>query len=359
VNCKEGYETARNLAIINLVMHYHLKATCETVHFGGFSSQLPPALTVRSGDRITIETFSGLPVYQQAPAEFLPPEFLQICQHLPPERRIAPGPHLLTGPIYVQEARPGDVLEICIEEVAPSLPIGFTLIRSGAGALPQQFSQPIVRFTPIDLQAKTVEFPPGSGITLPIQPFFGIVGVATAETNRNSIPPGDYGGNLDNRRLQAPCRLFLPVFVPGALVSIGDGHSVQGDGEVCVTALETSMNGTIQLWVHDHLNTLPLPLAETTTDWVTMGFGETLDAAFEQALQRTIAFLQRFVGLTAEAAYMLCSLGVHFHITQAVNLPRKGVHALLPKAILPNPVNLDPASFDSANRESARTGDGA
>lgn len=314
-------------------MHHYLQATCNTVHLGGFSAQLPPAVTVHSGDRLTVETFSGMPVYQQAPPSFLPPRFLHICQHLPPERRIASGPHLLTGPIYVQEARPGDVLEIRLEHIAPSLPVGFTLIRSGAGVLPN--FEPALRFTPIDLHSGTVEFPPGSGIQLPIQPFFGVVGVATV-AERHSIPPGDYGGNLDNRLLQSPCRLFLPVFVPGALLSIGDGHSLQGDGEVCVTALETSMNGTMQLQVHSHFS-LPLPLAETATEWIVMGFGNTLDAALEQTLQRAIAFLQH-IGLTAEEAYMLCSLGVHFQITQAVNLPSKGVHARLAKAMLPTPV---------------------
>lgn len=317
-----------------------LNATCKTVHFGGFSSELPPALTVRSGDRIRVETFSGLPVYQQAPQDFVPPEFLDICQNLPAERRIAAGPHLMTGPIYVEEAQPGDVLEIQLEEITPRLPIGFTLIRPGAGGLPQHFNQTTLRFTPIDLQAGTVEFPPASGITLPLQPFFGVLGVATADTQRHSIPPGDYGGNIDNRLLQAPCRLFLPVFLPGARFSIGDGHSLQGDGEACLTALETSMNGVIQLRSHHHLNTLPLPLAETPTDWITMGFGTTLDAAFEQSLERMVTFLQHHVELAAEDAYMLCSLGVHFHITQAVNRPSKGVHACLPKAILPTPIHL-------------------
>lgn len=315
--------------------HHYLCATCETVHYGGFSSKLPPALTVQSGDRITVETFSGYPVYQQAPPEFLPLQFLEICQNLPPERHIAPGPHLLTGPIYVDGAEPGDVLEICLEEVAPSLPVGFTLMRPGAGALPDYCDQPSVRFTPIDLDAGTIEFPQGSGITLPIQPFFGVMGVATAETSRHSVPPGDYGGNLDNRLLQPPCRLFLPVFLPGALFSIGDGHTVQGDGEVCVTALETSMNGTVQLRVHKHLSALPMPLAETPEYWIVMGFGSSLDDAFEQALQRMLMFLQKCVGLSADDAYMLCSLGVHFHITQAVNVPQKGVHGLLPKVILP------------------------
>ncbi len=316
---------------------HELKATCSTVHFGGFSSELPPALTVKSGDHIEVETFSGVPVYKEAPPEFLPPEFLDICQNLSPERRIAAGPHLMTGPIYVEGAQPGDVLEVCLEEVIPSVPMGFTLMRPGAGALPQRFDQTVLRFTPIDLQAGTVEFPPGSGISLPLRPFFGILGVATTDTQRHSVPPGDFGGNLDNRLLQAPCRLFLPVYLPGAMFSIGDGHSIQGDGEACLTALETSMNGIIQLKAHRHLTDLPLPLAETTTDWITMGFGSTLDAAFEQCLERMLAFLQRFVGMTAEDAYMFCSLSVNFHITQAVNLPTKGVHGCLPKAVLPTP----------------------
>ena len=319
---------------------HRLKATCSTVHFGGFSSELPPALTVKSGEHIEVETFSGVPVYQDAPAEFLPPEFLEICQNLSPERRIAAGPHLMTGPIYIEEAQPGDVLEVRLEEIIPTVPMGFTLMRPGAGALPHRFNQTVLRFTPIDLQTRTVEFPPDSGIILPLRPFFGILGVATADTQRHSVPPGDFGGNLDNRLLQAPCRLFLPVYLPGALFSIGDGHSLQGDGEACLTALETSMNGLVQLRSHRHLTELPLPLAETTTDWITMGFGPTLDAAFEQCLERMLTFLQRFVGMTAEDAYMFCSLSVNFHITQAVNLPTKGVHGCLPKAVLPKAIAL-------------------
>ncbi|NEQ53815.1 MAG: acetamidase/formamidase family protein [Leptolyngbya sp. SIO3F4] len=319
---------------------HSLKATCSTVHYGGFSSELLPALTVKSGDLIEVETFSGVPVYKKAPPEFLTPEFLDICQNLSDERKIAAGPHLMTGPIYVEEARPGDVLEVCLEEIMPSVPMGFTLMRPGAGALPQRFDQSVLRFTPIDLQTRTVEFPAGSGIRLPLSPFFGILGVATADTQRHSVPPGDFGGNLDNRLLQAPCRLFLPVYLPGALFSIGDGHSLQGDGEACLTALETSMNGVIRLQTHRHLTGLPLPLAETTTDWLTMGFGPTLDEAFEQCLERMLAFLQHFVDMTAEDAYMFCSLSVNFHITQAVNFPIKGVHGCLPKAVLPKAIAL-------------------
>ncbi|MCL6433622.1 MAG: acetamidase/formamidase family protein [Leptolyngbyaceae cyanobacterium HOT.MB2.61] len=316
-----------------------LKATCETVHLGGFSSALKPALVVESGDRIHVETFSGMNVYQKAPPEFVPPAFREICEHLPGDRRVGPGPHLLTGPIYVKGAEPGDVLEVRLEEITPSLPIGFNAIRPGWGALPQIFTEPALRFIPLDLTNRMAEFPPGSGIKFPLHPFFGILGVATDETARSSIPPGLYGGNIDNRQLQAGSRVFLPVFLPGALFSIGDGHAAQGDGEVNVTAIEISMNGTIQLILQKDLK-LTTPFAETPTDYITMGFGQTLDEAFEVALQQMIRFLERFTGISVEEAYVLCSLAVNFHITQVVNKPQKGVHGLISKAILPKTVTL-------------------
>jgi len=314
--------------------HHLLKANCQTVHLGGFSPNLKPALIVDSGDRIDVETYSGFYVADKAPPEFLTPEFLDICQNLSIDRKVGPGPHLLTGPIYVNNAEPGDVLEIKIEDVYPSLPVGFNAIRPGWGALPQYFSEPKLRFIPLDLEKKIAEFPAGSGIRIPLHPFFGILGVANAEINRSSIPPGRYGGNMDNRELQPGTRLFLPVFVRGGLFSIGDGHSAQGDGEIDVTAIETSMNGTIQIILRKDLF-LMFPFAETPTDIVTMGFGRTLDEAFELALKQTIYWLEKFVGLSAEDAYVLCSLAANFRITQVVNTPQKGVHGMLPKCMLP------------------------
>lgn len=319
--------------------HHILKATTDTVHLGGFSNLLKPALTVDSGDTIDVETYSGYYVYDKAPPEFLTPEFLDICQNLAPERKVAAGPHLLTGPIYVRDAEPGDVLEVRLEAIAPSLPVGFNAIRTGWGALPQAFPQPALRFIPLDLVNNIAEFPPNSGIQIPLKPFFGILGVATPENARNSIPPGSYGGNIDNRELQTGSRVFLPIFVPGALFSIGDGHSAQGDGEVNVTAIETSMNGKIMLKLRKDLQ-LTTPIAETATDIITMGFAQTLDEALELAVKNTIDFLKQFANLSAEDAYVLCSLAVNFRITQVVNSPQKGVHGMLPKAILANPINL-------------------
>lgn len=319
--------------------HHILKASCNTVHLGGFSHQLEPALVINSGDSIDIETYTGFYIYDQAPPEFLTPEFLEICHNLPAERKAGPGPHLLTGPIYVNNAEPGDVLEVRLEAISPRLPIGFNAIRPGWGALPEQFTEPRLRFIPLDLEKNIAEFPIGSGIQIPIEPFFGILGVATAETNRSSIPPSNYGGNIDNRELQAGSRVFLPVFVPGALLSVGDGHSAQGDGEINVTAIETSMNGTLQIKLRKDLK-FTNPIAETPTHIITMGFGETLDEAFELALKQAIAFLEYFTGLNAEEAYVLCSLAVNFHITQVVNSPQKGVHGMLPKSILPKAIPL-------------------
>jgi acetamidase/formamidase len=313
--------------------HHILKATKETVHLGGFSHLLQPAL-VDSGDTVDVETYSGYYVYDKAPPEFLTPAFLDICHNLPQESKIAAGPHLLTGPIYVRDAEPGDVLEVKLETITPSLPVGFNAIRTGWGALPQLFHQSALRFIPLDLENKIAEYPPGSGIEIPLKPFFGILGVATQDSSRSSVPPGCYGGNIDNRELQTGSKIFLPVFVPGALFSIGDGHSAQGDGEVNVTAIETSMNGTIQFKLHKNLP-LTIPIAETPTDIITMGFGQTLDESLEMALKNTIHFLEYFVDLTPEDAYVLCSLAVNFRITQVVNNPQKGVHGMLPKSILP------------------------
>ncbi|MBD2430524.1 MULTISPECIES: acetamidase/formamidase family protein [Fischerella] len=319
--------------------HHIIKATPNTVHLGGFSHELEPVLMIESGDTVDVETYTGYYIYDKAPPEFLTPEFVDICENLSPERKIAGGPHLLTGPIYVRGAEPGDILEVKLEAIKPSLPVGFNAIRTGWGALPHQFTQPALRFIPLDLENNVAEFPVNSGIKIPLRPFFGILGVATPETQRSSIPPGCYGGNIDNRELQAGSRVFLPIFVPGALFSIGDGHAAQGDGEVNVTAIETSMNGTIQLTIRKDLQ-LTAPIAETATDIITMGFGETLDAALEQALNNMIDFLVRLTNISPEDAYVLCSLAVNFRITQVVNIPQKGVHGMLPKSVFPGGINL-------------------
>ncbi|MCY7382142.1 MAG: acetamidase/formamidase family protein, partial [Microcoleus sp. CAN_BIN18] len=214
------------------------------------------------------------------------------------------------------------------------LPVGFNAIRAGWGVLPEYFPDPKLRFISLDLEQKIAAFPADSGVKIPLHPFFGIIGVADLEINRSSIPPQRYGGNMDNQELQPGTRLFLPVRVRGGLLSIGDGHSAQGDGEVDGTAIETSMNGTIQIILRKDLF-LIFPFAETPTHIVIMGFGRTLDDAFELAVKQTVYWLQTFAGFKEEDAYVFSSLAVNFRITQAVNNPQKGVHGMVPKSILP------------------------
>lgn len=159
------------------------------------------------------------------------------------------------------------------------------------------------------------------------------MGVATLDT-RSSVPPGNYGGNIDNPELQAGSSLFLPVFVPGALFSIGDGHAAQGDGEVCGTAIETSMNGTIELILHKNMK-LTMPFAETPTDIMTTGYAATLDEALQIALHGMVDVLMNTTGMTDKEAYCLCSMAVNFRVTQVVNSPQKGIHGL-PKSLFKN-----------------------
>lgn len=320
------------------MVHHVLKATCESVHFGGFSANLKPALEIESGDLIDVETYTGFHLYKQAPPGFLTPELLQICNHLSPERRVGGGFHLMTGPIFVKDAEPGDVLEVRLNSITPRLAVGFNAIRPGWGAMKDRFTEEHLRFIDLDLEKGVAEFPKGSGVQIPIRPMFGILGVATSE-ERSSVPPGTYGGNIDNPELQAGSRLFLPIFLPGALFSIGDGHAAQGDGEVCGTAIETSMNGTVQLILRKDLP-IKAPMAETATDIITTGFAETLDEAFQIALGNMVDFLANRLNIADNEAYCLCSLAANFRVTQVVNSPQKGVHGLFPRAVLPHSFEL-------------------
>ncbi len=316
-----------------------LKATCETVHFGGFSSQLEPALIVNSGDRVEVETYTAFCFKKEFPRDLMTPDLEEIIQDLPEERKLGPGNHLLTGPICVQDAEPGDVLEVGLEDIALMQPVGFNLIRPGWGGLPDRFSEVSLRAIPLDIERGTAEFPPGKGVRIPLRPFFGVLGVALPEENVSSIPPGRHGGNMDNRHFLPGSRVFLPVFVPGAMFSLGDGHAVQGDGEVCLTAIETSMKGAVTLTVRKDMQ-FTSPVAETPDHIIAMGFGSTLDDAFEKALLHAISILEKYAGLSFEEAYVLCSLNVNFHITQVVNPPQRGVHGMIPKYIFRDGITL-------------------
>lgn len=310
---------------------HRLEPTPQTVHWGFFDATLKPAATIQSGDRITIRTVSG--GRECLPAEgsnlAVLPEHHLILDTMTP---VMPG-HLLTGPVAVDGAAPGDVLEVRIEDVRLIQDWGWNVNRPLRGTLPHRFPEGRMLQIPISRNAMTATCPWGS--TVPLRPFFGVMGVAPpANYGRvSTIEPREYGGNIDNRELTAGTTLYLPVFTPGALFSTGDGHACQGDGEVNLTALETALEGDFTLVLHKQRR-LPRPRATTATHLITMAFDPDLDDAAVRALEDMIDALGAIAGLAANDAYALCSLACDMRITQLVD-GNKGVHAMLAFERLP------------------------
>jgi acetamidase/formamidase len=308
--------------------HHHLKASVETCRWGLFDAAHAPVLHVDSGDRVTIDTVSGGPDVLPPAGFHVPLELLDIHQRL--ERHL-PG-HIITGPVYVNGAEPGDTLEVRVLDVRLRQDWGYNFIRPLAGTLPDEFDARQLMNIPLDAQRQVGQLP--WGLELPLHPFFGVLGVAPpAHWGRiSTIVPRAHGGNLDNKELRPGASLYLPVHVPGALFSCGDGHAAQGDGEVCTTAIETALQGEFELVLHKQTG-LAYPRAQTPTHWITMGMDPDLDQCLAMALRDMIRLLVELDGLSREQAYALCSLAVDFRITQSVNVHR-GVHGMLAKTLL-------------------------
>jgi acetamidase/formamidase len=309
-----------------------LDASPDTVHWGHFDATLTPALTIESGDTVTISSVSGMPgKLPGSGSGTIAPALTAIHRKLQPKL----GPHICTGPIAVRGAKPGDTLEVRIKAVELHDDWGYNLIRPGMGGLPEDFTQERVIFIALDAQRMVGRLPWGADI--PLRPFFGVMGVAPspAAGTVSSVPPGYHGGNIDNKELGAGATLYLPVHVDGALFSVGDGHGVQGDGEVCLTAIETGLIGTFELHLHKD-RTLEWPYAETPTHLITMAFDPDLDVCVTIALREMIAAICARTGLSREDAYTLCSLAADLRITQIVN-GNKGVHVMLDNRYLQPP----------------------
>jgi len=306
-----------------------LSASAATVHWGHFDARLAPVLEIDPGDEIVVGSVSGaIADAPHAPGMTLRPELAEIqASHAP-----SPGPHILTGPIFVRGAAPGDALRIEILDVALADDWGFNWIKAAKGALPEDFPfDRLVHFA-IDRERGVARAPWGHEI--PAAPFFGVMGVAPPpEAGRvTSVIPGAFGGNIDNKELRPGAVLYLPVFVEGALLSFGDGHAAQGDGEVCLTAVETGLEGRFRVDLIKRAH-LAGPWAETPGHLIAMAFDEDLDEAMRGALRALIAMISEWTGLSREDAYRLCSVAADLRITQVVNV-KKGVHAMLPREYL-------------------------
>lgn len=308
-----------------------LKAEPGTIAWGYYSAAAKPVLRIKSGDIVNIQTVSGNPerlLQAGLKPDAIEPELKTIYEQVKDK---GPGGHLLTGPIYVEGAAPGDVLEVRILEVRPSVPYAYNGFRPGAGFLTEDFTEARMKIIPLDHAKRIAKF--SERIELPMKPFFGSMGVAPPESagRINSAPPGIHAGNLDNRELVAGTTLFIPVHAAGALFEVGDGHAGQGNGEVDITALETSLWGKFQFTVRKDMK-LKWPRAETPTHFITMGLDPDLTEAMKIATRETIDFLVNVKGLSRDDAYMLSSVGIDFAVTQVVD-GTKGIHAMIPKSI--------------------------
>ena len=314
---------------------HRLLATPETVAYGYYWSEAKPALRIASGDIIDVDTLltnnpTGL-ARAGVPEEEIQESLRSVVAAFPQghERR-GPGGHILTGPVYVEGAEPGDTLEVKVLSIDLPIDYGYNgcsgYVRENCDRLQPQ---KIFRF---DRTSMTTEFLPG--IVIPLKPFFGSMGVAPAPAigRVSSNPPGRHAGNLDNRELVAGSTLYIPVFVPGALFEVGDGHAAQGDGEVNQTAIETSLRGRLQLTVRKDMK-LTWPRAETATDYITMAADPDLAVATRTAIQEMVDFLAATRGLTKHQAYQLTSIAGHVSMTQLVDLPNLGVHVKIAKAL--------------------------
>ena len=305
---------------------HRLDPTPETVHWGYFDASLPARIEVESGDTVVVDTVSGWPGvapdpnYSAAHREI----FTKVKQEL--------GAHILTGPVAVRGAQPGDTLEVRIKNIELTVDWGWNVIRPLRGTLPEDFPNFERRTLPIDRDKMRAKLPWGPSV--PLSPFFGILANAPRpEYGRiSSVEPREFGGNMDCKEFVPGTSLFLPVFVPGANFSAGDGHAVQGDGEVCLTALETCLRGTFELVVHKNM-TLNLPRAITPTHYITLGLDADLDDAAKQALREMISWLVAMLGWTKSEAYVFCSLACDLHVTQLVD-GIKGVHAMVSREVV-------------------------
>jgi acetamidase/formamidase len=304
----------------------------STVAWGYYWAKTPPVLRIKSGDQVKVQTLHvGNPDRLEEAGlspEKIEPELRDIYREVKDK---GPGGHILTGPIYIEEAEPGDVLEVRILSIELAIDYAYNTLSPERGFLSGEFDSTVTKIIPLDREKMVAHF--ADGIEIPLRPFFGSLGVAPPEDagRINSAPPWIHGGNLDNKELIAGTTLFLPVHVEGALFQVGDGHAAQGNGEVDITALETSLKGRLLFFVHKDKH-LEWPRAETPTHFISMGTDEDLKEAAKIALREMIDFLSTEKGLSREQAYMLCSAAVDFNITQLVD-GKVGVHGMLPKDI--------------------------
>jgi len=311
---------------------YQLKPTPKTVTWGYYSATAAPVLRIHSGDTVEIQTLlTSSPTRLAAagvPADQIEQSLREIFDQV---KDRGPGGHILTGPVYVEGAQAGDVLEVRIEAIRLAIPYAYNGFAPGRGFLPDDYPYGRIKIIPLDARRMVAHFAPG--IDIPLHPFFGSMGDAPPEAagRVSSGPPWMHAGNLDNKWLVAGTTLYIPVNAAGALFWAGDGHAGQGDGEVDITAMETSLIGTFQLIDRKDMHLL-WPRAETPDYYITMGINADMTKAAEMAVHHMIDLLMQEKHLSRDDAYMLSSVAGDLHISEVVD-GNDVVSMMMPKAI--------------------------
>jgi acetamidase/formamidase len=313
---------------------FTLDAAPNTVAWGNYDAERAPVLRIKSGDTVIFRTLltnspTGLEKAGVKPADV--EQSLRDVFGAVPQADRGPGGHILDGPVYIEGAEPGDTLEIHLEKINLAIPYAYNGFRYGAGILTDEFPYSRIKIIPLDRNRMVADFAPG--IEIPLHPFFGSMGVGPPPDfgRYDSTPPTIIGGNMDNKELVAGTTLYLPVWNKGALFEIGDGHAGQGNGESDVTAMETSLIGTLSFVVRKDLH-VTYPRAETPTHYIAMGFDDDLSIATHKAVREMVDFLVGTKHMSRDDAYMLVSVAGDVDVTELVDR-NKGVHVMLPKAI--------------------------
>jgi acetamidase/formamidase len=309
---------------------HELNPSPTTVAWGHYWWETAPVLHIQSGDHVRFHTLITSTPERLEGAGLAPDQVEKELRDVQAVKDRGPGGHVLTGPVYIEEAEPGDILEVRINSIELAIPYGYNAIGQN-GFLSDEIFERKMQIIKLDREKMIGYF--AEGIQIPLRPFFGSMGVAPPkEAGRwNSAPPWIHAGNLDNKELVAGTTLFIPVHVKGGLFEIGDGHAAQGNGEIDITAIETSLKGTLQFIIHKG-KSLKWPRAETPSHIITMGCDRDLNVATHVAVREMIQYLMQEKKLSQADAYMLCSIAVDVNITQLVD-GNVGVHAMLPKSI--------------------------
>ena len=312
----------------------------ENMVWGYFGADVPPVSRVKDGAIVEIQTVNPSGVSRTDPEAFYKTHNLPINEHarevidILKNVKLEPSGirgHMLTGPIFIEGAEPGDHIEVRMLDLTLPADFGVNSVWPGGGGLPDLVKERETFVYRYDAKRRTGTFV--EGVEIPLQPFMGVMALSPpAATGRvSSIPPAFFGGNLDIRHLVKHTTLHLPVSVPGGLFTTGDGHAAQGNGEVSGVAIETAVTLTAQFIVHKN-SPLKMCRAETPTHFIAIGLDKDLDNAMKQALAEAVQFIHTELGFTKNQALSIASTGVDFEVSQVVDQVL-GVHAMIPKSI--------------------------